>query len=114
MKTLLREAMTAGVFVEFSTADGVGVGQAVFTDWHGRPVPAAGDTLSCAATDISGQACRLRGKVTDRQFDVQWSEDGSPCVWVRLQVQTEQQPAAPKARRPRFGPSDFDAPSDRS
>jgi hypothetical protein len=85
METDLREAMTAGVVVEFRDAQGHTVGQEVYIDWRGRPVPNVGDTVCCNA---ARRGKRLLGRVCSRQFDVQQHEDGSACVWVLLVVQT--------------------------
>jgi hypothetical protein len=90
MKTALREAMTAGVYVEFRDAAGNTIGQALYTDWRGRPVPAVGDMLACDVQAIAGPAVRkLLGRVASRQFEVQREADGSPAVWVRLIVETK-------------------------
>jgi hypothetical protein len=87
MTTQLQKAMTAGVFVEFHDALGHSVGQAVFTDWHGRPLPAVGDLLRCSAhCPATGRRRKLSGRVVSRQFDVQ-NADETPCVWVRLSLE---------------------------
>ncbi len=86
MKTELREAMTSGVYVEFRDATGNTVGQALYTDWRGRPVPAVGDLL---ATNVPATAEKLSGRVVSRQFELQTEPDGSPCVWVRLVVEAK-------------------------
>ncbi len=97
MKTKLAEAMTAGVFVEFRDLEGNTLGQAVYADWHGRPLPGVGDMLTSDA--CASQACgagmsaatgtvKLLGRVTSRHFDLQRdADDGAPCVWVRLIVE---------------------------
>ncbi len=88
--SLLREAMTAGVFVEFLDGQGNCQGHAVFVDWHGRPVPGLGDTLSATvATADDGQPRTLSGTVALRHFQLQRDETGLPEVWVRLVVRTE-------------------------
>ena len=85
MKTQLKEAMAAGVFVEFRDARGNTLEQVVYTNWRGRPVPAVGDALNCTLRQTAKRpACRVRGKVVSRQFDVQHDERGEPCVWVIL------------------------------
>ena len=87
METDLREAMTAGVLVEFFDAWGNTVGQAVFTGWRGRPVPAVGDRLSCEARPVSGGALRkMYGRVRARSFQLQRDDDDQPCVWCRLEL----------------------------
>ena len=87
MKTELQEAMTSGVFVEFLDAAGNMIGQALFADWRGRPVPAVGDTLACDAASLAPAcASKLIGRVLARQFEVQHEPDGTPCVWVRLTI----------------------------
>jgi hypothetical protein len=88
MKTELREAMTSGVYVEFRDAQGNTVGQALYTDWRGRPVPAVGDLIACHA-QVSGTrlAGKLSGRVISRQFELQSELDGSPCVWAQLIVE---------------------------
>jgi len=99
METGLREAMTAGVLVEFFDAWGNTAAQAVFTGWHGRPVPAVGDWLSCEARPVNGGASRtVRGRVRARTFDVQYDDD-EPCVWCRLEIELLE---ATPARRPNF------------
>jgi hypothetical protein len=85
MKTQLKEAMAAGVFVEFRDARGNTLGQVVYTNWRGRPVPAVGDALKCTLKQSTTRPARkVRGKVVSRQFDVQHDERGEPCVWVIL------------------------------
>ncbi|HEX4129802.1 MAG TPA: hypothetical protein VHZ24_07150 [Pirellulales bacterium] len=84
MKTQLQSSMAAGVFVEFHDDQGNTLGQAVFTDWQGRPVPAVGDTLRCEAqSTITGRREQIVGQVTSRHFELQHDE-GNPCIWVRL------------------------------
>jgi hypothetical protein len=113
MKTELREAMASGVFVEFRDARGNTLGQVVYTNWRGRPVPAVGDALHCTLKRTSNRRLRkVCGKVVSRQFDVQHDERGEPCVWVILIAQTAALSAArgfdrlapprPGAPRPRF------------
>ncbi|HVX63934.1 MAG TPA: hypothetical protein VHC19_25145 [Pirellulales bacterium] len=103
MEDGLRRAMASGVFVEFCDERGNTVGQAVFTDWQGRPVPVPGDTV-CAAvlSPITGRRQKLIGCVIKRHFEVQYEEDGRPCVWVRLQLQTVSKPAIAQKPRPRI------------
>lgn len=100
----LRSAMASGVFVEFCDERGNTVGQAVYADWQGRPVPDVGDTVCCAViSPITGRRQKLIGCVVTRHFEVQHESDGRPCVWVRLLLQTVAKPAAPKTlRRPRI------------
>jgi hypothetical protein len=87
MKTELREAMTSGVLVEFQDAQGNLLGQAVYTDWRGRPVPGLGDTLASPAVAAKhAGSVALRGRVVARHFQLQSDEAGAPCVWVRLVV----------------------------
>jgi len=89
MTTELQEAMTSGVYVEFRDVAGNTTGQALYTDWRGRPVPAVGDAMVCdvqAPTDST--VGKLVGCVIARQFEVQRELDGSPSVWVRLVVET--------------------------
>lgn len=99
MKTELREAMTSGVYVEFRDASGNTVGQALYTDWRGQPVPNVGDMM---ASDVqaSGSASteRLCGRVVSRQFELQSEPDGTPCVWVQLIVAANY-PASGNGRR---------------
>jgi hypothetical protein len=87
MKTELREAMTSGVYVEFRDASGNTVGQALYTDWRGQPVPNVGDMI---ASDVqafgSASPEKLCGRVISRQFELQSEPDGTPCVWVQLIV----------------------------
>lgn len=87
MTTELREAMTSGVLVEFHDTRGKLLGQVVYTDWRGRPVPALGDTLaSPASATAHADSVPMRGRVVARHFQLQAEEDGTPCVWVRLVV----------------------------
>lgn len=86
METDLREAMTSGVLVEFCDERGNCVGQSVYLDWRGRPLPAVGDTLTCGAPGSSGGGRKLSGRVSSRVFDVQRDEHGAVSVWVRLVV----------------------------
>ena len=99
METNLREAMTAGVVVEFRDSQGHTVGQAVYTDWRGRPVPNLGDTLCCDDTrrSVARRRARLLGRVRSRQFDFQIDEQGEPSVWVLLVVETIDRSAAAAA-----------------
>ena len=80
----LEATMTSGVFIEFRDARGNSVGQAVYFDWSGRPVPGVGDDVCCRVG--CGSASKLRGRVRSRFFDLQRQDDGAPCVWVRLVV----------------------------
>lgn len=86
MTTQLKEAMTSGVLIEFRNAAGDTVGQAIFTDWRGRPLPALGDRLSVNAFVSASQQRRLAGQVVSRRFEIQQGDDG-PCVWVRIVVE---------------------------
>jgi len=97
METGLREAMTAGVLVEFFDAWGNTVGQVVFTGWHGRPVPGVGDWMSCQARPVGGGASRtMCGRVRTRSFQVQHADD-RPCVWCRIEIDVLE--AKPSPRR---------------
>ncbi|HEY1601525.1 MAG TPA: hypothetical protein VGG64_18130 [Pirellulales bacterium] len=94
MKTELQEAMTSGVYVEFRDVAGNTIGQMLYTDWRGRPVPAVGDAIACnipspGSASNSLQAGKLQGRIISRQFELQHEVDGSPCVWVRLVVETQ-------------------------
>ena len=87
METELKAAMTARVLVEFFDAAGHCIGQSVFADWHGRPLPAAGDLLNCEVNcTASVRKRKLLGRVRARHFDVQRTDDDSPSVWARLTV----------------------------
>jgi len=87
MTTELREAMTSGVLVEFHDAQDKLLGQAVYTDWRGRPVPAVGDMLaSSVRTAGAAEPVSMRGRVVARHFQLQAEADGTPSVWVRLVV----------------------------
>lgn len=103
MEDGLRRAVASGVFVEFCDQGGNTVGQAIFTDWQGRPVPVPGDTV-CAAvlSPITGRRQKLIGCVIRRHFEVQYDEDGQPCVWVRLLLQAVSKPSVPQKNRPRI------------
>ena len=85
METELKEAMASGVFVEFQDAQGNSVGQAVYLDWRGRPLPAVGDTI-CSSVQRPGgtRTTKVSGRVRSRQFDVQIDTAGGTSVWVRL------------------------------
>jgi hypothetical protein len=103
MTTQLRLAMTAGVFVEFHDALGHSVGQAIFTDWHARPLPAVGDLLQCSANcPATGRRRKLAGRVTSRRFEVQHEGD-TPCVWVRLSLEIASAAEVRRARRVNAG-----------
>lgn len=85
MKTTLSEAMTSGVFVEVRDARGNSVGQAVYTDWKSRPLPAVGDTMCCVLWVASaGRKQKVHGRVRSRHFEVQTQADGQPSVWAQL------------------------------
>jgi hypothetical protein len=93
MKTELQESMAAGVFVEFRDAQGHTVGQALFTPWQARSLPAVGDMLCCAAfCSVTGRRRKLSGRVRARHFELQQDDDGA-CVWVRLVVEAKPAPA---------------------
>ena len=99
MTTQLSEAMTAGVFVEFRDDAGNTVGQAVYLDWHARPLPAVGDTVSCHINTAVGPCGRhLSGRVESRHFDLQQQENGQPCVWVSVVARTQNATEAEKRR----------------
>jgi hypothetical protein len=88
MKTTLSEAMTSGVYVELRDARGNSLGQAVFTDWKSRPLPAVGDTMCCSMWIASaGRKQQVRGRVCSRHFDIQTQADGQPCVWAQVILQ---------------------------
>jgi hypothetical protein len=91
----LKESMASGVFVEFCDARGDTMGQAVFTGWQGRPVPAQGDLVCCGVVSPTGRRQKLVGRVVSRHFELQHQHDGEPCVWVRLRLQTEPRPKKP-------------------
>lgn len=104
MEGELQHAMASGVFVEFCDERGNTVGQAVYADWHGRPVPAPGDNI-CAAvvSPVTGRRQKLIGCVVKRHFELQHDTDGNPCVWVRLLLRTVSHlPGGPKKPRPRI------------
>jgi hypothetical protein len=104
----LKTAMASGVFIEFCDELGNTVGQAVYTDWHGRPVPLVGDTVCCAiASPATGRRQKLLGRVIQRQFDVQHDLDGETCVWVRLLLRTKA--ARPGRPAPHRSQIDFSA-----
>ncbi len=99
MKTELQKSMAAGVFVEFCDPQGHTVGQAIFTPWQTRSLPAVGDLVSCAAfCAVSGRRRKLTGRVRTRHFELQHDDDGA-CVWVRMVVATDLAPTAKKAGR---------------
>ncbi len=100
----LQSAMASGVFVEFCDERGNTVGQAVYADWRGRPVPLLGDTV-CAAviSPNTGRRQKLIGCVIKRHFELQHEADGQPCVWVRLLLKTVTKfSAARKKPQPRI------------
>ncbi|MBX3413419.1 MAG: hypothetical protein KF708_12085 [Pirellulales bacterium] len=103
METHLKEAMTAGLLVEILDPTGQYIGQAVFFDYRGRPVPAVGDTMSCQIVSfVSGRREKIVGLVRTRHFDVQQQDDGQPCVWARLEVEQTEVTKKPPRRTPRF------------
>jgi hypothetical protein len=88
MKTTLSEAMTSGVFVEVRDAEGNCLGQAVYTDWKSRPLPAVGDTMCCVIWVASaGRKQKVNGRVCSRHFEVQRQADGQPSVWAQLMLE---------------------------
>jgi hypothetical protein len=106
MTTELQDAMTAGVFVEFHDDLGNTVGQAVFTGWQRRPLPAVGDVVRCAVRCAStGRRRKLAGRVLARHFELQ-HENGEACVWVRLALKTA---ASSPVRQPASAPASFSA-----
>jgi len=105
METHLKESMTAGVVVEIHDGRGEFLGQAVFFDYRGRPLPAVGDTLRCEFVSFAtGREEQVLARVRSRHFDVQRQDNGEPCVWARLDVeQVETQAVARRGlRTPRF------------
>lgn len=103
METHLKEAMTAGLLVEVHNPAGEYIGQAVFFDYRGRPVPAVGDTMSCQIVSfISGRREKVVGLVRSRHFDVQQQDDGQPSVWARLEVEQTEVAKKSQRRAPRF------------
>ena len=106
MQTHLMEAMASGVFIVVWDERGRSLGHAVFLDWHGRPVPAMGDTMSCVVNSpATGRPEKIWGRVRARHFELQTDDDGQPCVWVRVDLDrvAERNRRAPrKARWPRF------------
>jgi hypothetical protein len=108
MKTTLCEAMTSGVFVDFRDAEGHSVGQAVYTDWRSRPVPAVGDTMCCVMwIAASGRKQKVHGRVCSRHFEVQREPNGQPSVWAQLvleKIDAPRQASSPgaSARSSRF------------
>jgi hypothetical protein len=95
MKTHQEEALASGVFVEFHDRAGNTIGQALYADWQGRPVPAVGDMWRCPAQRLAtGRREQLTGRVLSRHFEVQY-DGGQPCVWVRLILVVAPAPVAP-------------------
>jgi hypothetical protein len=94
METRTKEALAAGVFVEFCDACGNLLGQAIYDDWRGRPLPAVGDRFSGCVASPQGRGKKLTGRVRSRHFDVQTDVHGESCVWVRLLVDTSEHAAA--------------------
>lgn len=85
METESREAVVSGVFVEFCDERGNCVAQSVYLDWSARPVPAAGDALTCGVTNsTTGRTTQIDGRVRSRHFDIQKDADGTVHVWVRI------------------------------
>lgn len=93
MKTDLQEA--CGVWIEFLDEQGNTVAQQVIDEWHGRPVPQRGDELHF--DEVVG-ARKCRGTVIARRFDMQYSVDGAPQLWVRLVVRATAETAAQASR----------------
>jgi hypothetical protein len=99
----LRTAMTSGVFAEFCDDLGHTVGQAVFADWLGRPLPVVGDMVCChVESPTTGRRRKMLGRVVDRQFDVQRDDAGDTCVWARLLIRTTARPKRPEPSRMRI------------
>lgn len=95
----LQEAVASGLFVEFRDALGNSAGTAVYFDWNGHPVPAVGDRVTCQLAAEAGADGRLlAGYVRSRTFEMQQTDDGRPCVWVRLIVNVTTSPARVKNR----------------
>ena len=104
METELREAIVSGVFVEFCDECGNCVAQSVYLDWHDRPVPAVGDTLTCGVVNAAtGRNTQFSGRVSSRHFDLQRDDAGSVSVWVRLVADlTARAPTRRKPSPPRY------------
>jgi hypothetical protein len=99
MKTELQEAMASGVLVEVRDARGHSLGNAVFFDWRGRPLPAVGDLMRCEiAWHGTGRSGPCTGRVRSRHFDVQRSDAGETEVWVRLVLEPVERPERPAPR----------------
>ena len=86
MATPLAQVMTSGVYIECLDPAGNTVGQVIYPEWQGRPLPAVGDQLSLAVrSPVTGLRERVTGEVESRYFDLQRDGD-QPCVWVRVEV----------------------------
>jgi hypothetical protein len=102
MKTELMEAMAAGVLVEVRDSRGNTIGQALFTEWRGRPLPGVGDLLCCTLNGTGeGDSRPVRGEVVSRQFDVQLDDAGELCVWVLIIAEALTNDSADATVRPR-------------
>lgn len=100
METELREAMASGVLVEFRDASNHTLGQAVYFDWRGRPVPAVGDAICCQIKAAGAERVeKICGRVVARQFDIQTDSAGEPCVWVRVLASADTLPTRPRVAR---------------
>ncbi len=85
--TSLPDAMASGVFIEMHDAMGQWVAQAVFLDWHHRPVPTVGDTVCFLAEQGPRVGEKVFGCVRSRQFEIQCDDQDETSVWVRLELQ---------------------------
>jgi hypothetical protein len=83
MKAETVAAAVCGVWIEFLDAHGHTLEQHVVDEWHGRPVPARGDSFHMA--DVIGIR-RFQGVVVGREADLQHTSEGEPRLWVRLTV----------------------------
>lgn len=84
MPSEIRESRVSGVWLEFRDPLGHSLGQTVFADWHGRPLPNVGDTVTAPGKSADAT---LRGQVVSRHFEIQRTDNGQPEVWVYLVIQ---------------------------
>jgi len=90
MASRCRDAAIAGLWIEvFDTRDHF-IGQAVYFDWHDRPLPDVGERINLSVPTLRHTATQdIAGRVAAREFDLQQDDSGQPIVWVRLSVRRE-------------------------
>lgn len=101
--TAFAETLASGVLVEFLDQQGNLVGQAMYPQWNGQALPAIGDVVSSVAhCHADGRSRKLVGRVEQRHFDLQRSEQDETCIWVRLAVRLAAGPSRGGRRAVQF------------